>query len=69
MDLELARRNAAIAAVAVMAIANAPERLGPRQTRDEVAKILADPRWNLGEQMKTYGIWPDWETTARGRAK
>jgi hypothetical protein len=34
-----------------------------------VAKILADPRWTLGEQMKTYGIWPDWETTARGRAK
>ncbi|HVQ54950.1 MAG TPA: M28 family peptidase [Thermoanaerobaculia bacterium] len=69
VDLELARRNAAIAAVAVMAIANAPERLGPRQTRDEVAKILADPRWTLGQQMKTYGIWPDWETTARGRAK
>jgi hypothetical protein len=69
VDLELARRNAAIAAVAVMAIANAPDRLGPRQTRDEVAKILADPRWTLGEQMKTYGIWPDWETTARGRAK
>ncbi len=67
VDLELARANAAIAAVAVMAIANSPARLGPRQTRAEVAKILADPRWTLGEQMKTYGIWPDWESGARGR--
>jgi Zn-dependent M28 family amino/carboxypeptidase len=67
VDLELARRNAAIAAVAVMAIANAPERLGPRQTRAEVARILADPRWKLAEQMKTYGIWSDWEGGARGR--
>ncbi len=69
VDLALARKNAAIAAVAVMAIANAPERLGPRQSRAEVAKILADPRWTLGEQMKTYGIWGDWESGARGRAR
>jgi carboxypeptidase Q len=69
VDLELARKNAAIAAVAVMAIANAPERLGPRQSRAEVAAILADPRWRLGEQMKTYGIWGEWESGARGRAK
>jgi carboxypeptidase Q len=67
VDLELARKNAAIAAVAVMAIANAPERLGPRQTRAEVARILADPRWKLAEQMKTYGLWSDWESGARGR--
>jgi hypothetical protein len=32
-----------------------------------VARILADPRWKLAEQMKTYGIWSDWEGGARGR--
>jgi carboxypeptidase Q len=67
VDLDLARNNAAVAAVVVSAIANAPKRLGPRQTRAEVAKILADPRWKLDEQMKTYGIWGDWEKGARGR--
>ena len=67
VDLDLARANAAVAAVTVLDIANAPGRLGPRQTRADVAKILADDRWKLGEQMKTYGIWGDWETGTRGR--
>lgn len=67
VDSNLARGNAAIAAVLVLDIANAPKRPGPRQTRAEVAKILADPRWRLDEQMKTYGIWADWEKGARGR--
>ena len=69
VDLDLARNNAAVAAVVVSAIANAPERLGPRQSRAEIARILADPRWKLEEQMKLYGIWADWESGARGRQK
>ena len=67
VDPNLARGNAAIAAVLVLDLADAPKRLGPRQTRAEIAKILADPRWRLEEQMKTYGIWTDWEKGARGR--
>jgi hypothetical protein len=67
VDPNLARGNAAIAAVLVLDLANAPKRLGPRQTRAEVAKILADPRWRLGDQMKTYGIWADWDNGGRGR--
>jgi len=67
VNLDLARNNAAVAAVVVSAIANAPKRLGPRLSRAEVARILADPRWRLGEQMKLYGIWTGWEKGARGR--
>jgi carboxypeptidase Q len=67
VDPRLARRNAAIAAVAVVGIANAPARLGPRQTRAEVARILADEKWKLDMQMKTYDIWKEWETGQRGR--
>jgi hypothetical protein len=67
VDLDLARNNAAVAAVVISAIADAPQRLGPRQSRAEVAKVLADPRWKLDEQMKFYGIWADWEKGARGR--
>jgi len=67
VDLDLARNNAAVAAVVVSAIANAPQRLGTRQSRADVAKLLADPRWKLEDQMKFYGIWADWEKGARGR--
>jgi carboxypeptidase Q len=67
VDLKLARRNAAIAAVAVFGIADAPSRLGPRQTRAEIGRVLADPRWKLEMQMKIYGMWKAWETGRRGR--
>ncbi len=67
VDPDLARANAAVAAVAVLAIADTPGRLGPRQTRAEIARILADPKWKLDVQMKTYGIWADWESGRRGR--
>ncbi len=68
VDPDLARGNAAIAAVLVSRIANAPARIGPRQTRAEVARILANPDWKLDQQMKTFGIWADWEKGTRGRA-
>ncbi len=69
VDLESARKNAAVAAVAVLGIANSPAVLGPRQTRAEVEKILLDPRWKLADQMKAYGLWTQWESGERGRAK
>lgn len=69
VDLERARKNAAVAAVAVLGIANASARLGPRQSRAEVERILLDPRWRLSDQMKSYGLWGDWETRTRGREK
>ena len=65
VDVAQARRNAAIAAVAVTGIANAPARLGSRQTRAEVAKLLQ--RTGLADQMKTYSLWEDWESGKRGR--
>ena len=67
VDLDSARRNAAIAAVAVVGIANAPERLGPRQDRAQVQGVLEASR--LDAQMKTYGLWADWESGKRGREK
>ena len=55
VDLEQARRNAAVAAVAVLGFANAPGRPGPRQTRAQVQELLA--RKGLDEQMKLYSLW------------
>src|SRR5262249_35917769 len=69
VNLESARKNAAVAAVAVLGIANSPTALGPRKTRAEVEKILLDPRWSLADQMKAYGLWTQWESGERGREK
>ncbi len=66
VDLREARFNAAVAAVAVSGLANAAGRPGPRQSRDEVGRLLAAT--GLDKQMKTYGLWSDWEAGRRGRA-
>jgi hypothetical protein len=65
VDIGQARKNAAIAAVAVTGIANAPGRLGKRQSRDEIAKLLE--KSGLAAQMRTYSLWADWENGKRGR--
>ncbi len=65
VDIEQARRNAAVAAVAVAGIANAPGRLGPRQSRAEVEALLE--KSGLAAQMKTYSLWDDWKSGKRGR--
>ncbi|MEP6994885.1 MAG: M28 family peptidase [Acidobacteriota bacterium] len=67
IDADLARQNAAVAAVAVLGIANARSRLGPRQDRAQVQGVLEAGK--LDAQMKTYGLWSDWETGKRGREK
>jgi hypothetical protein len=65
VDLKQARRNAAIAAVAVAGIANAPARVGKRQAHAEIEQVLA--KSGIADQMKTYGLWSDWEVGKRGR--
>jgi hypothetical protein len=65
VDFREARLNAAIAAVTVAGIADARGRLGPRQSRAEIAQVLE--KSGLADQMKTYGLWSDWEAGKRGR--
>jgi carboxypeptidase Q len=67
VDFREARLNAAIAAATVWGIANAPSRLGPRQARPEIAKLLE--KSGLADQMKTWGLWSEWEKGQRGRSK
>jgi hypothetical protein len=65
VDPELARQNAAVAAVVVAGLANAPSRLGARQSRADIQRVLEQNK--LDAQMKTYDLWSDWETGKRGR--
>lgn len=67
VDAREARWNAAVAAVTVAGLANSPKRLGPRQPRRDVEALLS--RTGLDRQMKTYGLWADFESGARGRAR
>ena len=64
-DINVLKRNTAIAAVAAFGIAERAEPIGPRQSRAEI-ELLLNATW-LEEQMKAAGIWTLWESGRRGR--
>lgn len=65
VDMAHLKRQVAIAAVTAYALADAPERIGPRQSRGQIEKLMSDT--GLGEEMKAEGIWPQWTSGERGR--
>ncbi len=65
VDFVELKRSEAIAAVTAYAIADAPVRIGRRQTRAEVEQLLKDT--GLEESLKSEGAWPAWEKGDRGR--
>jgi carboxypeptidase Q len=65
VDFAELRRNVAIAAVTTYALADAKDRVGPRQSRAEIEQLLKDT--GLEEDMKATGFWPYWEKAERGR--
>ena len=64
VDAREARANAAIAAALVWGLANSPERLGSRQSREEVEKVIQDG--GLESVMRSFGQWEDWKKGRRG---
>lgn len=64
VDQAQARKNAAIAAVLTWGLADMPERLAARQSRQEVEKLLLDTK--LDEQMKAFNQWEMWTSGTRG---
>jgi len=67
VDMAQLQKHVADMAVVVYGIANARERIGPRLTHAQIDKILRDT--HSDEQMKLLGIWAEWESGKRGRAK
>jgi hypothetical protein len=65
VDIAQLKRQAAISAVTVFALADAEQRIGSRQSRTEIEQLMRDT--GLGEEMKEAGFWPLWETSERGR--
>ena len=67
VDIGQLKKHVAEMTVVTFGIANGGERLGPRLNHAEIDKILRDTHHD--EQMKLVGIWPDWISGKRGRAK
>lgn len=65
VDFRNLQQQVAIAALTAYGIADLPDRLGPRQSREEIDALLK--RTALDKDLKALGIWPLWESGARGR--
>jgi carboxypeptidase Q len=65
VDLEQLKKQVAEAAVLSFALANSTERVGARLNRAQVEQTLRET--HLDEELKTLGMWKDWETGKRGR--
>jgi carboxypeptidase Q len=67
VDFNQLKKHVAIAAALMVAIADAPRRLGPRQDRAQVEELVKET--HLDDQLKEFGMWQEWEQGTRGRAK
>jgi carboxypeptidase Q len=67
VDIAALKQETAIASVTAFALADSPDRVGPRQSRSEIEQLL--DRTGLAQELKDGGLWPVWETSERGREK
>ena len=67
VDFPQLKKHVAEMTVVTYGIANLPTRVGPRLTRAEIEKTFVDT--HADEFMKKMGIWAEWESGKRGRAK
>ena len=65
VDIRELKLNTVLAAVTAWGIADRPEAIGPRLTRAQIETMLKQT--GLDEQMRTFGIWGDWQSGVRGR--
>jgi carboxypeptidase Q len=65
VDIAALKQEVAIASVTAFALADSNDRLGPRQSRSEVERLLQQT--GLDKGMKDAGFWPYWESSERGR--
>jgi hypothetical protein len=65
VDMTELKHQVAIAAVTAYALADAPERIAPRQSRTQIEKLVSDT--GLAEEMKLEGLWALWTSGDRGR--
>ena len=64
VDVEQAKKNAAIIAAFVWGLAETAERIGDRQSREDVEALIESA--GLESRMKALGQWDDWNSGRRG---
>jgi len=67
VDIAQLKKHVAIAAATMLAIADAPGPIGPRQSRAQIEQLLRDS--GLEDQMRSLRLWESWENGSRGRAR
>jgi hypothetical protein len=67
VDLTQLKKHVAEAAALSFAIADAPDRLGSRLTHAQIEQTMRET--GLDEQLKTFGMWTEWQTGKRGRTQ
>lgn len=65
VDFVQLKKNEAIAAITAYALADMPQRLGIRQTREQISRLLGQS--GMEKQMKLMGQWQMWAEGKRGR--
>lgn len=65
VDLRELKLNTVLAAVTTWGIADRVEPIGKRQSRAEIEALMKET--GLDQQLKTLGMWDDWQSGARGR--
>lgn len=65
VDLDALHRHVVIAAATVFAIADAPDRIAPRQSAADTEVLLKETA--LDSQLKTFGVWTEWQQIAARR--
>ena len=61
------KKHVAEAAAVTFAIADSPDKLGPRLNHAQIEQTMRET--GLDEQLKTFGMWTDWQNGKRGRAQ
>jgi len=67
VDFTQLKKHVAEAAALSFALANLPEKIGPRLTHDQIEKSIQDT--HSEEMFKASGLWDDWAAGKRGRQK
>jgi carboxypeptidase Q len=65
VDIRELKLNTVLAAVTAWGIADRVEPIGPRYSRGQIETMMKET--GLDQEMKTLGMWADWESGARGR--
>lgn len=65
VDLVQLRKHVVAATTLTFGLANAPEPPGPRLHHAQIEQTLRET--HLDDQLKTFGMWSEWESGKRGR--